>query len=82
MSNENGITVVTGAASIEGARLLAVRSALKLEVSGMKRRGRPARVLANEAMGTNIRTARATYAAFDAWLVQQYPGRVTSRPLS
>jgi hypothetical protein len=80
--NDSGALVITGAESIEAARLLAVRSALSLNVrTGMKLRGRPARVLANEAMGTSIRTARATYEAFDTWLVARYPGLIKSRPL-
>jgi len=75
-----GITI-TGAENIEAASLLALRGALRLEVAGMKRHGRPARVIANERMGTSFRTAARAYPAFDAWLVARYPGRVTSRPL-
>lgn len=78
--SESGF-IITGAENIEAARLLALRGALKLEVAGMKRHGRSARTIANEAMGTNHRTARQTYDAFDAWLVAKYPGRVQSRPL-
>jgi hypothetical protein len=63
--------VITNPASIEMARLVAIRGALRLEVAGMSRRGRSARVLANEAMGTNIRTKAATYEAFNTWLVSR-----------
>jgi hypothetical protein len=75
------MTAITGSENIELARLLALRGALRLEVRGMRRHGRSARVIANEAMGTAHRTARAAYVAFDAWLVAAYPGRVQSRPL-
>jgi hypothetical protein len=54
---------------IEAARLLALRMALKLEVRGMKRHGRSARVIANEAMGTDHRTARKAYVAFNQFIV-------------
>jgi hypothetical protein len=62
-------SIIIGADNIEFARLLAVRGALWLETRGLKRRGRSARQLANEAMSTNIKTAKATYVAFNAWLV-------------
>lgn len=54
---------------IETARLLTVRSALKLEVHGFKRRGRSARVLANEITGRELRTARAAYTALNQYIV-------------
>jgi hypothetical protein len=63
--------VITGADNIEMARLIAIRGALRLEVRGMSRRGRSARALANEAMGTNIRTKLGTYLAFNEWLVSR-----------
>jgi hypothetical protein len=72
---------ITGADNIRAASLIALRGALRLEVRGLKRRGRSARAIANEHMGTNLRTAKATYPVFDAWLVAQYPGRIGSRPL-
>jgi hypothetical protein len=71
--------VITNPESIEMARLIAIRGALKLEVAGMTRRGRSARILANEAMGTNIRTKLATYLAFNEWLVSRGAG---DRPLA
>jgi hypothetical protein len=63
--------IITGADNIEMARLIAIRGALRLEVRGMSRRGRSARALANEAMGTNIRTKLGTYLAFNEWLVSR-----------
>jgi len=77
--NNSGGFVVTGEA-IGVARLLAIRSALSLEIKGLGRRGRSARALANEAMGTNIKTARATYTAFNKWLTERYT--VQDKPLS
>jgi hypothetical protein len=71
--------VITGADNIEFVRLLAVRGALWLETRGLKRRGRSARVLANEAMGTDIRTKAATYEAFNDWLVAR---GAQNRPLN
>jgi hypothetical protein len=63
---------ITGAADIERASLIALRGALKLETKGLKRHGRSARTIANERMGTDIKTAVKTYKAFDAWLVKNY----------
>ena len=60
-----GGAVVTGAENIERARWLAVRGALRLETRGLKKRGRSARVLANEITGQNHRTAAAAYAALN-----------------
>lgn len=71
----------TSPEDINAWRLLALRGALKLETLGFKRHGRSARVIANEEMGTNYRTAKKAYEAFDAWLVAKYPGRIDSRPL-
>ena len=71
-AHEGGI-VITGAANIERARMITIRSGLGLEVRGLKMsRGRSMRVLANELMGTNIRTARKTYEAFNTWLVETH----------
>lgn len=59
--------------NVELARLITIRAALKLETHGMRRsRGRSARTIANELMGTSIRTAAKTYEAFDAWLSETY----------
>lgn len=78
-AHEGGITI-TGAANIEKASLIALRGALKLEVSGMKRHGRSARAIANAWMGTDIKTSRKTYEAFNTWLVNNYG--LADRPLS
>lgn len=68
-------TIITGRENIEIARLLAVRGALKLETKGLKRHGRSARVLANEAMGTNFKTAKKTHTEFNKWLVENYDAK-------
>jgi hypothetical protein len=68
-STQEPAIVITGKENIQMARYITVRSALKLEVNGLKRRGRSARQIANEIMGTNIPTKRRAYAAFNAWLV-------------
>jgi hypothetical protein len=60
------MTAIEGASQIEMARILAVRSALRLEILGMKRHGRSARVLANEIMGTSHSTAKKAYADLNA----------------
>lgn len=57
--------IITGAQNIEHARWLAVRSALSLEIKGMKRRGRSARVLANEITGHHHGNAIGAYVALD-----------------
>lgn len=75
----DSMIVITGAAQIEGARWLAVRSALKLETHGMRRSGRSARQLANEITGVNHRTAVKAYAALDAKIVSDLG--MPSRPL-
>lgn len=72
--------VITDPGQIEGARWLAVRSALKLEIRGMKRRGRPARVLANEITGKNCRTRIEAYGELDD-LIAVKIGVEFSRPL-
>jgi hypothetical protein len=72
--------MITGEHSIEVARWLAVRSALKLETHGLKRRGRSARQLANQITGQDHRTAVAAYAALDAHIVSAL-GENFARPL-
>jgi hypothetical protein len=73
-------TVITGEENIRLFSLIALRGALKLETKGLKRSGgRSARAIANEYMGTNIKTSKATYKAYDAWLAENYG--VESRPL-
>ena len=64
----------------QGARILAVRQALRLEVRGLKRRGRSARVLANEITGGNARTARDAYAALNDHIVRTF-GAEFNKPL-
>ena len=88
MSNEN-ITqpeaiMITGREKIEGARWLAVRSALKLEiVTGMRRssRGRSALALANEITGRSDKSKRAAYAALDKHITEAF-GPQFARPLA
>jgi len=72
--------VISGPERVRIASMLALRSALKLETKGFKRRGRSARAIANEYMGTNHRTSVATYSAFNTWLVETYG--VEDRPLA
>lgn len=79
--NETGATGITGAEQIEGARVLAVRSALKLETKGLKRRGTSARVLANAITGKRCGTAVKAYAALNAYIVATY-GEQFDRPLA
>lgn len=63
---------ITGRDNIEHARWLAVRSALKLEIAGLKRSRRPsARVLANQITGKDHRTARKAYAELNAFIVAE-----------
>jgi hypothetical protein len=82
--HEDGGYTVSGTEDIEVYRLLTLRAALSLEArTGLRptSRGRSAKVLANEAMGTKFRDKEKTYEAFDAWLVARYPGRVEHKPL-
>jgi hypothetical protein len=73
---------ITGPEQIEGARWLAVRSALRLEISGFRRsRGRSARRLANEITGQNHRAGVAAYDALNARIVQVMGARF-DRPLT
>lgn len=73
-------TVITGAANIEVARWLTVRSALKLETRGMRRSGKSARQLANDITGENHRTAVKAYGALNA-LIAETLGDSFNRPL-
>lgn len=75
------MTMITGAENIETTRWLAVRSALKLETNGMKRRGRSARQLANEITGKNDRTCVEAYASLNAKIVETL-GADFDRPLA
>ena len=51
----NGTTVVTGT-GVALARLLALHSAIGLEIVGLKRRGRSATSLARDAIGCKARS--------------------------
>jgi hypothetical protein len=77
----NETIIITGADKLEGARVLAVRSALQLEIRGLKRHGRSARVLANKITGVNYRTAKEAYKALNDHIVETY-GEQFDRPLS
>lgn len=84
MSEDSEVTqgesvAITGADNINKARLITIRAALGLEVKGLGRRGRSARTIANELMGTNIRSREATYNAFNAWLQKEHG--IEPRPL-
>lgn len=81
MSNDDS-TIITGKDKIEGARWLAVRSALKLEIRGMRRsRGRSARQLANEITGQDHKTSRKAYEALNTHIVNAF-GKQFNKPLS
>jgi hypothetical protein len=76
------MTMITGQEQIERARWLAVRTALKLEIKGLRRsHGRSARQLANEITSQDCRTAVKAYAALDAHITEHI-GQEFSRPLS
>ena len=84
MTNEEA-TVITGAEQIEMARLLTLRSALKLEIrTGMKRssRGRSTLSLVKDAVGGGSRswTKRDAYAALNDKIVAAL-GSEFDRPL-
>jgi len=76
----SGGIMITGAEDIERVRWLSVRSALKLETRGMQRRGKSARVLANEITGKNHRLARVAYMELNAHIVKHL-GEEFNRPL-
>lgn len=69
---DDGTVVITSAAGIERFRLLAIRGRLGLETKGLKFKGGSMRKTANEMMGTNHRTLRATYAAFNEWCEREH----------
>jgi hypothetical protein len=72
MSDDSAPLVITGENNIRMASLLALRGSLRLEIRGMKRRGRSAQQIVNEKMNTSYRSKRNTYEAFDQWLVENY----------
>ena len=62
--------MITGRDNIEHARWLTVRSALSLEIRGLRRsRGSSARQLANKITGQNHRTAKNSYTALNTHIV-------------
>jgi hypothetical protein len=69
MSEENSV-VLTGEEQIKNGRLLAIRSALRLETKGLTRRGLSARQLAIRELGLkpSMRT-EAVYKALNAHIV-------------
>jgi len=69
MDNHDGGTMISGEQNVRNASLLALRSALKLETHGLKRRGRSARQMANDITGKNDRTAVKAYASLNAHIV-------------
>jgi hypothetical protein len=77
----NGSVVLTGD-QVTAARWLTVRSALGLEIrTGMTRRGRPVRVLANEITGGGHRSKRAAYGALDVFISERL-GEGFAKPLT
>lgn len=65
---------------IEHARWIAVRGALKLEMKGLKRRGRSAKMLADRITKKRHKTRRASYIALNAKIVEVL-GQEFDRPL-
>lgn len=67
------MTVITGAANIEFARVLAVRSALRIEIrTGMRRSSRGASTLqlANHILDANHKNKTKAYEALNAYIVE------------
>ena len=90
MSENDAATVIAGESNVMAARLLALRSALSLEVKGMKRRGRSVLSICRETevqidgewvpLATK-RTARAAYVEVNANIVKLF-GEAFNRPLA
>jgi hypothetical protein len=55
-------TVIT---NVELARLLTLRAAVKLEILGMKRSGRPATVITKELLGITVRSKKEVLMALE-----------------
>lgn len=72
--------VISGKENVEHARWLAVRSALKLEIMGLSRRGRSARQLANEITGKSHKTREKAYEELNAFIVASF-GSDFDKPL-
>lgn len=64
-------TVISGEENVRNAQLITIRSALRLEMRGLRRSGRSAQKIANEKMGTDYRNKRATYVAFDKFVTER-----------
>jgi hypothetical protein len=75
----DGISI-TGKERIERARWLAVRSALKLEIGGIGRRGTSARILANRITGKDLQSGVKAYEALNKKIVETL-GEQFNRPL-
>jgi hypothetical protein len=56
---------------INAFRLLTLRSMLRLEAAGMKRRGPSALAIVKAETGLKARTAAAMIPLYSAWLVEQ-----------
>lgn len=80
MTEQPAAIVITGG-KIEGARWLAVRSALGLEIKGFTRNGTSARILANRITGQNHARRNAAYTALNAHIVTHL-GQQFDRPLT
>jgi hypothetical protein len=65
---ENGI-MISGTENIENVRLLALRTALRLQVKGFKNSGRSPLTITNELLGTKHRTSKAAYHALNEHIV-------------
>lgn len=62
-----GGTIVTGEA-IGFVRLIALRAALRLEMLGMKRGGRPASVIVREAIGSKTKNKQKLLEELNAFI--------------
>lgn len=71
--NDHGTIIITGEADIRNARLITLKGALKLEMVGMRRRGRSAYTILKQDFG--YRGSRATVLA----AVQADVDRLTGR---
>jgi hypothetical protein len=67
----NETLVVTGKSNIEAARLLALKGALKLEIVGLRRSGRPASVIVREVTGFATKNKKKLLEQYENWLRQK-----------
>jgi hypothetical protein len=72
IETRHGCTVVTGTA-INLMQAIARKGALKLEILGMRRRGRPASVIIREAYGFKSKNKKALLAELEAWIEKNGP---------